>query len=379
MKRMTKFLTPIFICVLLFASFSTPVQADGETITASGQMCSQGICNNIYITFPPNGGPINGTLSGEGNKDGCLFKNSGTLSGTFAGGDGGAVNGVVSWTMTASCGGNSISDTWGGTWEGAFYADGTGKGSGIVKSASGNWTVSFSADEFQRITTPITKEYFKATYGIDVVDGTTQWTDRELRLLDDLFKKLPKSYWDKTKFTRIERNSVKIDSVTKAEKPNVFGDYAYWNRTIRVFDHANSPFDFEDDPNGDKQFIGTIVHEMTHAYHFYKDYKSVYESSVENDNSLLMTAFRENSRDDSKDFRTGWAWKPIDKKWVFKGAAEENKPISDYAKDVDPHEDLCESVMFYVVDPASLAAKSPNRYQFIKDSIFNGVEYPWDY
>ncbi len=118
---------------------------------------------------------------------------------------------------------------------------------------------------------------------------------------------------------------------------------------------------------------------MTHAYHFYKDYKSVYESDVENNNSQIMNAFRENSRDDPNDFRTGWVWRSTEKKWVFKGAAEENKPISDYAKDVDPHEDLCESVMFYVVDPASLAAKSPNRYQFIKDSIFNGVEYPWDY
>ena len=380
MKKTLKIPLVFLFCMILFFSYlPVQVQANGNTIPASGQLCAQGICNNISITFPPNGGAVTGTLNGSGNKDGCNFQNSGALNGTYAGGDGGAVNGTVSWTMTANCSGNTISDTWSGTWQGAFYANGTGSGSGVVQSATGTWTVSFSADDFKRITTPITKEYFKTTYGIDVVDGTSQWTDNQLRMLDDLFRKLPKSFWDKTKFTKIERNKAYIDPKTKSEDLNTFGCYSYWNRTIQIFDHASDPFDFTDDPNGDKEFIGTVVHEMTHAYHYYKDYKSVYETTWDNATNPIMSDFELNTRDDQSDFRTGWVWLPADKKFSFEGTGQENVPISDYAKDVNPMEDLCESVMFYVVDPASLAAKSPNRYEFIKDKVFDGVEYPWDY
>ena len=380
MNKTLKFSLVFFFCFSLFFSvLPAPAHANGDTIPASGQLCAQGICNNINITFPPNGGVVTGTLNGQGNKDGCSFQNSGVLNGTYAGGDGGAVNGTVSWTMTASCSGNSISETWSGTWQGAFYANGTGSGSGVVQSATGNWTVSFSADEFNRITTPITKEYFKTTYGIDVVDGTSQWTEHQLRMLDDLIKKLPKSYWDKTKFTKIVRNKAYIDPKTKKEDPDTFGCYSHWDRTIQIFDHASSPYDFAEDPNGDKEFIGTIVHEMTHAFHYYKDYKSVYETRWDNATNPIMLDFNKATRDNVNDFRTGWVWKPTEKKFEFKGTGQENAPMTKYAKDVNPMEDLCEAVMFYVVDPASLAGKSPNRYEFIKDKIFDGVEYPWDY
>ena len=380
MKKTLKIFFVLFFCFnLFFPPLPASAQANGDTIPASGQLCAQGICNNISITFPPNGGAVSGTLSGQGNKDGCSFQNNGVLNGTFAGGDGGAVNGTVSWTMTASCAGNSISDTWSGTWQGAFYANGSGSGSGVVQSATGNWTVSFSADEFARITTPITKEYFKTTYGIDVVDGTSQWTEHQLRLLDDLIKKLPKSYWDKTKFTQIVRNKAYIDPKTKNENLDYYGCYSHWDRTIQVFDHASDPSTFADDPNGDKEFIGTIVHEMTHAFHFYKDYKSVYETTWENATNPVMKDFTLTTRDNLDDFRTGWVWKPTEKKFEFKGVGEENVPMTNYAKTVNPMEDLCEAVMFYVVEPESIAAKSPNRYEFIKDKIFGGVEYAWDY
>jgi len=356
-----------------------PVYAQAEVIPATGELCAQGICNTIVISFPPNGGPVTGTLDGSGSKDGCTFVNSGTVDGTFAGGDGGIVTGTVVWTMNATCGSNSISETWNGTWQGIFRADGTGSGDGQVLTAAGTWQVSYSAEEFQRITTPITKEYFKQRFGIDIVDGTSKWTDHQLRLLDDLIRKLPNSYWDKTKFTRVIRDSVYIDTVSGASDPNVYGDYRYWERTIRVYDRATTPTTFQNDTEGDKEFIGTIVHEMTHAFHYYKDYKSVYETSAENSNSPIMNGFKVNSRDDPNRIATGWAWQTANSRWAYLGVDPNNQPVSDYARTVNPKEDLCESVMFYVVEPATLAEKSPQRYEFIKSQIFNNQEYPWDY
>jgi hypothetical protein len=67
----------LFCFILFFPPLTASAQANGDTIPASGQLCAQGICNNISITFPPNGGAVSGTLSGQGNKDGCSFQNNG--------------------------------------------------------------------------------------------------------------------------------------------------------------------------------------------------------------------------------------------------------------------------------------------------------------
>jgi hypothetical protein len=40
---------------------------------------------------------------------------------------------------------------------------------------------------------------------------------------------------------------------------------------------------------------------------------------------------------------------------------------------------MCESVMFYMVEPEKLAAQSPTRYAYIKDKMFGGKEFGWDY
>jgi len=377
MYRISKAIFSVLSSLLVLFLVVLPVHADGETIPASGEICAQGICNTIQITFPPKGGPVSGTLSGQGSKDGCTFNNDGTISGTFAGGDGGQISGSIVWTMTASCSGNSISQSWSGTWQGTLSAIGTGSGNGSVSGVGATWTLSFSGEDFQRILTPITKEYFKTTYGIDVVDGTVQWTERELNLLDTLIKKLPKSFWDKTKFTRIVRDKADIED--SQEDPNTYGWYYAPDREIRVFDIANKPLDFENDPNGDKQFIGTIVHEMTHAFQYYKDNKSVYKRSRGDvENSPLLKGFKESVRDNKQDFRTGWVWNTETQKFQFKGTGEENKLMTSYAGK-NPFEDICESVMFYVVDPAKLSAKSPTRYSFIKEQMFGGLEYAWDY
>lgn len=370
----------MLICIFLLLSIVVPVQAEGTTIPAGGQICAQGICNTIQITFPPKGGPVTGTLDGTGNKNGCAFHNKGTISGTFAGGDGGKISGKVVWTMIATCGGNSISTAWNGTWQGTLSAKGTGSGSGNVQGVGAKWTLTFSGEDFKRISAPITKEYFKSTYGIDVVDGTSKWTDHQLVLLDNLIKKLPKSFWDKAKFTRIVRDKVYIDR-TGVEHPNTSGCYEGGEtKTIQIFDlAAKGPFDFKNDPSGDLDFTSTMAHEMTHAYLQYKDYKSMagYNDRIISLNPVI-DGFTTAVTDNPKDWRTGWVWNTTDQKFRFRGKGPENKLMTEYAG-TDMEEDLCESVGFYVVDPANLGATSPNRYAFIKDQMFGGQENSWDY
>jgi hypothetical protein len=59
--------------------------------------------------------------------------------------------------------------------------------------------------------------------------------------------------------------------------------------------------------------------------------------------------------------------------WDLTGAPGNNPP-TDYGK-TDPTEDMSESAKMYVYDPQKLQASSPQRYNFIRDQMFGGVEY----
>ena len=49
--------------------------------------------------------------------------------------------------------------------------------------------------------------------------------------------------------------------------------------------------------------------------------------------------------------------------------------VSAYAHEVDPEEDLAESISFYIVNPDKLRSRSPAKYQFIQDRIMHGSQY----
>lgn len=406
-KNIKKFFS-IFACILILSVTVLPVQADGDNIPASGEICAQGICNSIQITFPPKGGPVSGTLSGQGSKDGCNFDNEGTISGTFAGGDGGQISGTVVWTMTASCGGNSISQTWSGTWQGTLSADGTGSGDGSVSGVGASWTLSFSGADFQRILSPITKEYFKATYGLDVVDGNEVWDEKQLVLLNDVLKILPLEFRKYLSLKTISRDEMEIDQEGKKHS-NTTGIYYPTKQTIHIFNKA-----FANDPTLTneteiKKIKHLMMHEIAHSLEYYNDGVNNYDEATVVNGDLFKN-FYGYTRDNQEE-GTGGGWEIIEekvyidegatptprptkegggwggadlealmnrpykivKKWRFNSDKPENQLPTAYAGE-SPFEDFAETLAMYVSDPQKLKEKSTYRYEFAK-VVFENVEF----
>jgi hypothetical protein len=407
----------IIICVLL-VSTPHPVSAQQPqtTITATGDIggdCSNGQCP-LTITFSPAGGAVTGNSFWQGEMEGTVVTLTFTMTGTFAGGDGGAASGT--WVSVLGDGDPDCYSciTWRGSWDGNFYANGTG--SGIIdtetihvpnvsdevmesKIDNNSWQVTFSAEEFQAALAPaITSEYIFNTYGIRVEDSfgddgwaQTAWTDRELVLLDEVLRELPPSLIKKMALTKIVRNKTNLDK-NGNPKPSTFGLYTPCvkqidpdcngsSATIRIFDQAHSPFDFANDPNGDKEFKGSILHEMIHALQYHKGDSSTLEDPLKQKNgysSPLMQNYMDATRPitdmNNPGFwaNNGWLLNPQGV-WTLTGAPGNQAP-TDYAG-TNPKEDLCESVMLYVYDPQGLQNSSPQRYNFICDQIFGGIEY----
>jgi len=389
------------LCAMLFSPTLTGRAQQPPTITATGTF-GDGV--PLTITFPPAGGAVTGNSFSQGEMEGTVVTLTFTMTGTFAGGDGGAASGTwVSMLGDGDPDSNSCT-TWRGSWNGNFYANGTG--SGIIdtetihvpgyevmesKIDDDPWQVTFSAAEFQAaLSGPITSEYIFKTYGIRVEDSfggdgydQTAWSDHELSLLNDVLREIPPDLLKNMALTSIIRNKVKIDE-NGNQKPNVMGTYYACGKlmgkadcsgstaVIRIFDTASSPYDFTNDPNGDIEFKASILHELTHAlqYHLLSVYKDPTNSPLVQN---YMDATRPNTALEAGINQNGWAWYGKPTGWKLYGAPG-NEPPTNYGK-TDPLEDMSESAMMYVYDPQKLQASSPQRYNFIRDQIYGGVEY----
>jgi hypothetical protein len=396
-KILQRYILCIVLCAVLFATPRATTAQQTQTITANGTIGEGSGSYLLTMTFPPAGGAVTGTASYKGYE---LI----SLTGSFTGGDGGQASGTFILDM----------EEWGtaaGSWNGNFFANGTGSGNLAAESGTAPpgwslnlnteqiaWQVTFSAEAFQAALAPIvTSQYIYDTYGIRVEDSfggdgwaQTAWTDRELVLLNELLKELPPAMIENMALTRIVRNKTDLDedgnplpsmgeyiSCDKKIDPDCTGSSA----TIRIFDNANSPFDFANDPTGDKQFKGSILHEMTHAMQYHKDDSSPLENPLEQKNGYsapLMQNFMDATRPitdmNNPGFwgNNGWLLNPQGV-WTLTGAPGNQAPTNYAGK--NPKEDMCESVMLYVYDPQRLQIRSPQRYNFIRDHMFGGVEY----
>jgi len=349
--------------------------------------------NPLLMIFPPAGGPVTGIFYNHYFRYGdqeyfCSCEANFNFSGTFAGGDGGAASGTITRTYTP------IGDIFppdcpepgevSGTWNGNFYANGTGNGTFQVEGVDSPWKVTYLAADFAAALAPVTKEYILSTYGLKL-EGyyDTDWSQHELELLNDVLKEIPADLWKKMALTSITRSAVNIDENMKL-KPGVVGDYSPCgdlmgnvdcsgsSANIRIFDSASSQFDFADDPNGDTEFKATILHEMIHAMQYQKDGSSTYANPYD---SPLVQDYMDATRPDPDAGIThnGWAYYGEKRGWVLYGAPG-NEPPTNYGKTV-PIEDMSESAMMYVYDPQKLQTSSPQRYAFIKEKMFGDVEY----
>lgn len=417
---------------LLMGSAPAPVQAQSAgTISAAGTLTDEvGHEIPITLTFPPAGGPFTGAIASQWEAGhGCTNTSDIVIQGTFSGGDGGSLNGAVSGTAGATCtDGSSITGTYSGAWTGTLNADGTGSGtwqmagelSGNDLKVEGgllNWQVTFSPQEFAagvgdgpvagaeaspEAAEPgeVTSEYIYDTYGIRVEDdggntpyGQTSWSEHELTLLNDVLRGLPPAMIKNLGLSRIVRGKNDIDWNTGQPDPSTFGFFMNCEgvpipecngetTTIRIFDRATRPYDFADDPNGDKEFKATILHEMLHAMQHYGGDNPGYNRPSELVNNYAASPLVQNWMDATRDvtdmndpryFSNQNGWALVNGKWRLKQTAG-NSPPTKYGAS-SPTEDLSESVMMYVYDPAKLQASSPKRYNFIRDQVFAGVEY----
>lgn len=243
----------------------------------------------------------------------------------------------------------------------------------------------------------ITSEYIYNKYGIIVEDSfgddlwePASWTDQELILLDDVLRELPPELIKKMAVKRIVRNKQNFDK-NGFPQSSTAGLYSACNgkewkncdgseSTLRIFDRAWEPGDFSNDPDGAKQFKGTILHELIHA----TQYRSEQNSGVINpyENTLVQNyndATREITDINAPGFKSwnGWDWgnktgESPPPKWHYTNAT--HQPPTNYGL-TNPLEDMSESVMMYVYDPQKLQTTSMVRYNFIRDFIFEGVEY----
>ncbi len=244
----------------------------------------------------------------------------------------------------------------------------------------------------------ITAEYIYTTYGIRVEDsfGDDQWeqkswSEQELVLLDDVLKELPPDLLKEMAVTRIIRNKTYLEKNGNPD-PDTFGIYYPCGNppqkdctgssgTIRIFDKALAPFDFTDDPDGYKQFKGTILHELIHALQYKKDGYSIYKNAYF---SPLVQNYMDATRpitdinDPGFEGTNGWQFgkhppgAPA-QRWKLFGIPD-NIPPTDYGNS-NPLEDMSESVMLYMYEPQKLKGTSMQRYNFIRQQIFKGVEY----
>ncbi len=237
----------------------------------------------------------------------------------------------------------------------------------------------------------ISSESIYTTYGIRVEDsfGDDQytqkaWSEHELVLLNDVLKGLPPGFLKNISLDRIVRSAAFINKDGSPD-PKTLGAYYPCDRktdakcteskpTIRVFDlAASSTLDFPGD--NDKQFKATILHELIHAYQYHKDGNTIYKNPCKSPQTLnYIEATRPFKDEEAQLLPNGWKYTEPPSKWRLY-ADESDVPPTTYGTNVSPLEDMAESAMMYVYDPARLKASSQERYDYILSNIFAGVEY----
>jgi hypothetical protein len=362
----------------------------------------------IEITFNPAGGPVSGSFSGTfvakdtypTGSNVATTTESGTLIGNFSGGDGGTLDGTASTQVNGAAVFDDVDNSLDGSvpigpytesrgWNGVLYANGTG--SGYVPSSQETsgyfiWSVTFPAADFQAggaatpkaagNETPVSQDYIQQQIdGLSVEMGDKAWTDHEIQLLHEVLNQLPPALRSKLALQHIVRYTSAWDKKTGELAPTVFGDFSSEDQglcagcarspqTIRIYDQATKPYDFGND-TGDIEFKATILHEMIHALQSYKNDQDTYDNPS-GENPLVQDYINISV--------SGWnGWFLSGNTWVYSPVAG-NDPPTNYGM-TSPLEDMSESVMMYVYDPQKLQNSSPQRYNYIRDKIFGGVEY----
>jgi len=116
------------------------------------------------------------------------------------------------------------------------------------------------------------------------------------------------------------------------------------------YDFPAPPFD--ENSGREAEFGGTLVHEMTHR-HLSTDAQGNYVDDLGDKEAVAQWA-------------TQFGWQASGGGWTCN---QPNACVTQYASDVNPEEDICESVMMYVFWPNKLKYISQAKYDFVKNVL----------
>ena len=178
-----------------------------------------------------------------------------------------------------------------------------------------------------------------------VQKGSKEWSQSDLELLNQALSDLPSGFRSRMSLDNIKRDSV---CTKEPDCKSWLGVYYPSEDSITIYDGAKSSGDFGLlGTDGNRNFKGTIVHELTH---------SIQTDKLSEEYAKMA----------------GWEFDSLEGTWKFKG---DKKSLPTTYGGTNPHEDMAESVMLYAYDPQRLRKASPERYDFLKTKIFDGTEY----
>lgn len=386
-----------------YAQMVQAISAEGKLLGPGGSVLP------FSLTFRPAGGVVTGAIdypfTTSSDKSECTGSLEAVLQGRYAGSDRGSVSGSAHGLLESTCADGTLTRrcydaVWGGTFHAAGFASGTwswnlrtSESGPPLESGRDTWQLTFSSAAFQSAhTADLTPEYIRGAFGVSVVDSppseglpAAKWTSRELFLLSDLLKDLPPGLLTEVAGITLIRSHVDHNA-TGAVDDSQFARYldcdlavsptcSQPSASIRLFDRAHCPFDFPNDPAGDIQFKATILHELIHAAQATRDRESRQSRLTPSLLDDWIAAIRPTSGEaQSAPGSSGSGWVLAGDTWLFLGDSQNGLPTK-YAA-TSPAEDLAESAMLYMFNPGRLVTASIQRYDFIRDRIFAGLEYP---
>jgi len=167
------------------------------------------------------------------------------------------------------------------------------------------------------------KAELQTKYGIEAVDGSgATWSEGQLKAALEVLQKLPPEFYGATK--RIQRDA------SYNGNPNVMGWVQMGDPTVHLTNSACTDV---------TAFSGVLVHEMTHTF-----------------------------QAANPGVRAQWEAQ------FWPNGQQKSSSVSSYGNS-QAVEDMAESVRFYFQNGAQMKSQYPDRYEFIRKNVMNGVEF----
>ena len=187
----------------------------------------------------------------------------------------------------------------------------------------------------------------------------------ELRTIDIAYKKLPPHF---RKLKTLDTLKRLPDGYSKPESPNAAA-YARPGYKDGVYSLEGEIVFISSAFNGDKSWAAMVaVHELAHHLDFAKSSKN-FRGFSENPEFLKLSGWKL-----EKKYEMQKGKKVLVETWK---RPETKDFVRDYAG-TEPAEDFAEAVAYYVYEPDKLRDTDPEKYDFVKNRVFNGQEFDKD-